>query len=70
MATPSLSISEDLLDEVDNRCDLNRSRYVRDALSVRMMLEDEGEWYSTLARAKTASREASDSAEQEAQAEN
>ena len=65
MATPSLSISEDLLGEVEERCDLNRSRYIRDAIEVRMMLEDEGEWFNALSRVKAPQNGTS-----EAQAEN
>lgn len=45
MASPSISLPDDFLDEVDQRIPgLNRSEYLREALLVRLYLEDADEW--------------------------
>lgn len=46
MVTPSVNMAEDLQTEIDGRrpSTVSRAAYIREAILVRMLLEDLGEW--------------------------
>lgn len=50
MANPSISMPDALKSDIDDRrhASTSRSRYMTDAVRVRMLLEDRGEWESLL----------------------
>lgn len=53
MATPSISMPDEIVDAIDDRrhSRTSRSQYIREAIQVRWILEDAGEFESRLAEA-------------------
>lgn len=48
MAKPSISMPDQLLDSIDERVGVGRSGWIRDAISLKLKIEDEADAYGDL----------------------